>query len=242
MNLGYTVRDMHQRTARLIGEAGLCALYQKRVLVAGIGGVGAACALTLARSGIGRLTLVDFDTVSESNLNRQWVAFRSTLGRRKAEVAVGMIADIDPAIEAVPLCVKVDEGNAAALIAGHDMVVDAIDDMAAKVALAQAATQAQIPIVCSMGAGNRLDPTRFRVCDLFSTSADPLARAMRKACRAKNIGNLAVVWSDEPPIAVAPDISGLRTPASIATVPPAAGLALAAHVISVLKDQTADNL
>ena len=211
------------------------ALRGKRVLVAGIGGVGGACALTLARYGLGGITLVDSDVVVSSNLNRQWVAKLSTLGMSKVTAAAREIADIDPEIEVSPLQVRVTAENARELIAKHDLIIDAVDDMAAKIALALAARDGGIPILSSMGAGNRLDPTRFHVGDIFDTHTDPLARAMRKACREAGLDHLTVVWSDEPPQSVPPDEQGGHTPASIAAVPPAAGLALAAHAVQWLR-------
>jgi tRNA A37 threonylcarbamoyladenosine dehydratase len=145
-----------------------------------------------------------------------------------------MMADIDPSIVVHPIWGRVTLNNADAFVEGHDMVVDAVDDTDAKLALIQAAKAAGIPIVCSMGAGNRLDPTRFRVSDISATHTDPLSRVMRKLLRDHEIRDVPVVWSDETPLRVPPDALGGHSPASIATVPPAAGLALAAYVVKTL--------
>lgn len=229
--------ERFSRTDRLIGRESRMRLRGKRVLIAGIGGVGGACALTLARCGLGGMTLIDGDIVTPSNLNRQWVALRSTLGLPKVLAASRMIQDIDPEIEVRAIHQNVTGGNALDFAGGHDLLIDAVDDIPAKIVLALAARDSRTPIVSSMGAGNRLDPTRFRVGDVFQTHTDPLARAMRKACREVGIGALTVVWSDERPLAVPPDENGGHAPASIATVPPAAGLTLAAYALAVLRGE-----
>lgn len=221
---------MHSRTRRLLGDEAIRRLQSASVLVAGLGGVGGSCALALARGGIGRLTVVDGDAVALSNLNRQAVAFRSTLGMEKAIVTKEQIADIDPGIRVCAHTLRIDGDNAAQFIRGHSFVVDAVDDVQAKVALALACREEGIPIVSSMGAGNRLDPSGFRIVDIAKTHTDPLARTMRRLLRQVGIEHLPVCWSPEEPIQVPPDEHGRHTPASCSFVPPAAGLVLAGYV------------
>ncbi len=171
------------------------------VLVAGLGGVGSYAAEALARAGVGRLTLADHDTVAPSNLNRQLVALRSTLGRPKVQVMAERIADINPHCEVSLMERFLDpDGIPEILALGFDQVADAIDSLSAKVELIAVARARGLSIVSSMGAGGRLDPTRVRVGDLMDTRECGLARALRTRLRRRGLGRgLTVVWSDEPP-------------------------------------------
>jgi tRNA A37 threonylcarbamoyladenosine dehydratase len=171
-----------------------------RVLVAGLGGVGSFAAEALARAGVGELVLADFDRVAGSNLNRQLVALGSTLGELKSQVMAGRIRDINPACRLTLIERFLEPGDMPGLMAdGFDQVADAIDSLASKVALIAAALGQGTPIVSSMGAGGRLDPSRIRVGDLMDTSVCPLARAVRGRLRKCGLGRgLTVVWSDEP--------------------------------------------
>ncbi len=220
---------MHTRTEQLLGSAAVDRLRASRVALFGLGGVGSFTAEALARAGVGHLLLVDGDTVAPSNLNRQLVALRSTLGRPKAEVMAARIRDISSDI-------RVDARHAFYLpenadtfdFADFDYVIDAIDTVVAKVELAVRAHAAGVPLVSCMGAGNKLDPARFEVADLFATSVCPLCKAMRKALKARGVNALTVVYSREPP-AVA-----CHPPGSVSFVPSAAGLILAGVVIRAL--------
>ncbi|MBP5227894.1 MAG: tRNA threonylcarbamoyladenosine dehydratase [Kiritimatiellae bacterium] len=229
------------RTERLIGTDAQERLKQARVAVFGVGGVGSYCVEALARAGIGHLLLVDADVISISNLNRQLPALHSTLGQPKVDVMAARIRDINPeaAVEA-RRCFYLPE-NAADFDLGHyDFVVDAVDTVAAKVELAVQANRCGVPIISCMGAGNKLDPTRFEVSDLFSTSVCPLCKAMRKQLKARGIDRLTVVYSKESPrtpIETAPDAEPPArkvAPGSISFVPSVAGLILAGHVIRQL--------
>ena len=234
------------RTAMLIGEAGLARLEAARVAVFGIGGVGSFAAEALARAGVGHLVLVDSDTVAASNLNRQLAALHSTLGRSKALVMKERIADINPAA-----AVEVIEDfflpeRAGLFFRGtYDYIVDAIDTVAGKIGLVLEAERRAIPIVSSMGAGNKLDPTKFEVADIYETSVCPLARVMRRELRSRGVEALKVVYSTEKPrrplFAVQEESAGRgeqvfskQPPGSVSFVPSVAGLILASVVVREL--------
>jgi len=220
------------RSQMLLGKPGMDALAAAHVAVFGVGGVGSFAAEALARAGIGTLTLVDHDVVSASNLNRQLVALHSTLGQPKVEAMRARALDIHPqmTVHALPLFYAPE--NAADIdLAAFDYIVDAIDTVSSKVHLIVGAKEAGTPIVSCMGAGNRLDPTRFEVVDLWSTRGCPLARALRKELRARGVGELAVVHSTEPPRKPLPaqDTGGdegprRAAPGSVPFVPPVAGM------------------
>lgn len=229
------------RSALLLGEAGLEKLKNARVAVFGVGGVGGYVVEALARSGVGALDLVDNDRVSLSNINRQIVALHSTVGQYKTEVAAARVKDINPEI-----CVRVynlfftpeteDEFD----FCVYDYVVDAIDTVAGKVALIEKSKRANIPVISSMGAGNKLDPTAFEVADIAKTSVCPLARTMRRELKKRGIERVKVVYSKEEPIAVSlPEgeelpVGKKSIPGSVAFVPSVAGLIIAGEVIKDL--------
>ncbi len=222
------MKEQFSRTGLLLGEEGVARLARAHVAVFGIGGVGGHCAEALARSGIGKFTLVDRDTVSLSNLNRQIVALHSTVGRLKTEVMRERILDINPEAEVRSAETFFLPENADSFdFSAFDYVVDAVDTVTAKVELVLRAFRAGCPIVSCMGAGNKLDPTRFEISDIYETSADPLARVMRRELRARGIPGLKVVWSREEPLSS----GGNRVPGSVAFVPSAAGLVLASAVV-----------
>ena len=209
----------------LLGAEALKKLAAARVAVFGIGGVGGYTAEALARSGVGAIDLIDPDRVAESNLNRQIYALHSTLGRYKTEVARERINDINP------VC-KVTEHRIFYLpetpfdFSLYDYIVDAVDTVSAKIAIAVNA--AGVPVISCMGAGNKLDPTAFKVADVYSTSVCPLARVMRRELKKRGVKALKVVYSEEEPIK-----SG-AVPASCAFVPSVAGLIIASEVIKDL--------
>ncbi len=225
------------RTALLIGETGVEKLKRARVAVFGVGGVGGYVVEALARSGVGKLVLVDKDVVSLSNINRQIIALHSTVGRFKTEVAAERVKDINPAI-----CVEVrntfflpenaDEFD----FSSYDYVVDAIDTVSGKIALIEKAKKAGVPVLSSMGAGNKLDPTAFEVADISKTSVCPLARVMRRELKKRGIEHVKVVYSKEEPLhsTLKDEESGKGVPGSIAFVPSVVGLILAAEVVKDL--------
>lgn len=220
------------RTEMLLGKEGMERLSAARVAVFGIGGVGSYAAEALARSGIGTLDLVDGDKVSLSNLNRQLYALHSTLGIFKVEAAKQRISDIDSNVKvnAFPEFFT-GETSSSFDFSQYDYVIDAVDMISSKLLLAQCCQQAGTPLISSMGAGNKLDPTGFRVTDIYETSVCPLARVMRHELRKLGISKLKVVYSRELP---AVQTDGRRVPASVAFVPAAAGLILAGEVIKTI--------
>jgi tRNA A37 threonylcarbamoyladenosine dehydratase len=213
------------RTERLIGAEAMAKLKKARVAVFGVGGVGSYVAEALARSGVGGITLVDFDVVARSNVNRQLHALHSTLGRFKSEVMSERLTDINPEIEISVINKRFpDDGHAWA----YDYIADAVDTKETKLALALTAKQLGIPLIASMGAGNRLDPMAFRVADIYETSYCPLAKAMRGLYRKHGIEALKVVYSSEVP---AKGVTGIG---SAAFVPSAAGLLIESEIIKDL--------
>ena len=227
------------RAEMLLGEKALERLKAARVAVFGVGGVGGYVVEALARSGVGALDLIDNDTVAESNLNRQIIALRSTIGQYKTDVAKRRIEDINPACKVqVYHTFFLPETADSFDFSQYDYIVDAIDTVSGKLALAQKAQDAGVPMISAMGAGNKLDPTAFEVADIFSTSVCPLARVMRTECRKRGIRKLKVVYSKEPPavpLKAAEDGGPRRaTPGSVAFVPSVAGLIIAGEVVKDL--------
>lgn len=224
------------RSAMLLGEAAIERLGGAHVAVFGLGGVGGHAVEALCRSGVGALTLVDYDRVAASNLNRQIYALHSTLGLLKAEVAARRCLDINPACRVTALPLRFGAHCAEDLdFSAFDYVVDAVDTVSAKLLLAELCHKAGTPLIAAMGAGNKLRAEGFAVRDLFETRDDPLARVMRKELRKRGIARLKVVCSNEMPLPPLPliDEGGRRkkTPGSLAHVPSAAGLLLAAEVL-----------
>lgn len=224
--------DFTERTERLLGEDAVARLQRSHVAVFGIGGVGGHAAEALVRAGVGTLTLVDADTVSLSNINRQAVALHSTLGMEKTAAAEARFLDINPHLTLHLKSVFFSAENQADFdFSAYDYVIDAIDSVSSKVALILAAQAAGTPVISCMGAGNKLDATAFRVADIYKTSVCPLARVMRTELRRRGVEGLKVVYSEEPPRKSACDD---RAPGSVSFVPAAAGLILAGEVIKDL--------
>ncbi len=232
--------NQYARTELLLGKPAMEKLKKARVAVFGLGGVGGFVVEALARSGVGTLELVDHDSLSLTNLNRQILATQETIGMAKAQAAAQRVKAIDPQIHAVPRQVFYTPDTADQFdFRQYDYVVDAIDTVTGKLMLIQAAREAGVPIISSMGTGNKLDPTAFRVADIYDTAVCPLARIMRKECRKRGIESLKVVYSEEEPLC--PTLTeeeqaelpqGRRAlPGSIAFVPAAAGLIIAGEVI-----------
>ncbi len=219
------------RTERLLGAAALEKLSKSRVAVFGIGGVGGHTAEALVRSGIGALDIIDGDDVALSNINRQIIALHSTVGMPKTKAAAERFLDINPNLKLHCFQFRLSEETVGEFdFAKYDYVVDAVDDVRAKVLLAVKCKESQTPLISSMGAGNKLDPTKFQVDDIYKTSVCPLARVMRRELKNRGIERLKVVFSTEPPHA--PTKEGERVvPASCAFVPSVAGLIIAGEVI-----------
>lgn len=232
------IDEQFSRSAALLGDDGLERLFHARVAVFGVGGVGGYVCEALARSGVGALTLFDRDTVSRSNLNRQIIALHSTIGRPKVEVMRERILDINPAAQVEINHVFYTPENAGEFdLSRYDYIADCIDTVGAKIELICRARAAGVPIISAMGAGNKLDPTRFAVTDIAKTEGCPLARVMRRELRQRGITHLPVVFSPEPSAAVKapPAEEGRRsTPGSVAFVPSVAGLVMAGEIVRQL--------
>lgn len=232
-----------ERTALLLGEEAIHTLSTKKVAVFGLGGVGSWCCEALGRAGVGHLALIDHDTVSESNLNRQLVALHSTIGQRKASVMAARLRDINPDIQVTEYPIFYMPESAGEIdLSAFDCIVDAIDTVTAKLHLAQTAKALGVPIISSMGTGNKLRPDLLTVCDISQTATCPLARVMRRELRARGIEHLRVVYSTEKPRvpknrAAAPAPGQPRpkdTPGSCPWVPSSAGLLIASEVVARL--------
>lgn len=223
----------HSRSIPLLGEDGLARLQGARVAVFGVGGVGGHLCEALARAGVGELHLFDKDTVSLSNVNRQAVALHSTLGRAKVEVMRERIADINPSCRVITYEVFYLPENADEYdLSGFDYIADAIDTVSAKIELICRAKTAGTPIISAMGAGNKLDPSAFRVADLSKTQGCPLARIMRRELGVRGIRHLPVVYSEEKPRpSLLPAEHGKATPASLSFVPPVMGMIMAGVIV-----------
>lgn len=220
------------RTSLVIGEDNIDRLSQSRVAVFGVGGVGGFVCEALARSGVGKLVLIDGDTVAKSNINRQIIALQSTVGNHKAEVMKNRILDINPNAEVEALNIFLNSDTVSTIdFTQFDYIVDAVDDIKAKVLLAKLADENKIPIIAAMGAGNKTDPTKFEVSDIFKTSVCPLARIIRHELKKAGIKNLKVVYSKETPKNPPYRIEGEKTVGSLAFVPSVMGLIMAGEVI-----------
>ena len=231
------------RTGLLLGEGALQKLAHSRVVVFGLGGVGGYVTEALARSGVGALDLVDHDCISLTNINRQLFATRHTIGQKKVEIAKDRVEAINPActVRVYPVF-YLPETRDQFDFTQYDYVVDAIDTVTGKLDLIENAKQCGTPVISAMGAGNKTDPTAFRVADLYDTSVCPLARIMRRECRRRGIESLKVVYSKEPPLCREEQFdsteelpAGRRAlPGSVAFVPSVMGLILAGEVVKDL--------
>ncbi len=235
------MEEAFSRTELLLGKEKMEKLRAARVAVFGIGGVGSYTVEALVRSGVGALDLIDSDRIAPSNLNRQIIALRDTLGEYKVDAAKARIASISPdcAVRTYPIFYTPETAGVFDF-AEYDYVVDAIDTVSAKIDLVMRAQAAGVPIISSMGAGNKLDPTAFEVADIYKTSVCPLARVMRAELKKRGVKRLKVVYSKEQPIspvspASDPASPGKRTvPGSVSFVPSAAGLIIAGEVVKDL--------
>lgn len=226
--------DFTQRTELLIGSENVNKLENSSVLVFGVGGVGSYCVEALARAGIGRFTLFDGDLVSESNINRQLIALHSTCGKPKCEVAKSRILDINPEAQVEIFNEFYTAENADCVdFSAFDYIVDAIDMVSSKILIIEKAEKAGLPVICAMGAGNKLDPTGFKVKDIYETTNCPLARVMRRELRKRNITKLKVIFSEEQPYTEFNKTKDDKKPVigSISFVPSVAGLVMASEII-----------
>ena len=252
-----TAETAYSRLELVWGTPALERLRAATVMVLGCGGVGSNCVEALTRGGIGRLILVDGDEVAPSNINRQAIAFPATVGRRKVEVMAEMVRAINPVAEVVAFdrFVRAEDveglmSEALDAVDGQlDFVVDAIDTVSAKLALAQWAEHTATPFIASMGGANKLDPSQLRICSIFDTANDPLARTMRKECRKRGICKLTVLSSFEQPRTLPvsgatmgePDAEGRRPVLGTASyLPPIMGQVIAGHVIRTLVSDVVD--
>ena len=226
--------EMFSRTKMLLGENAVELLQTKKVIVFGIGGVGGYVVEALVRSGVENFVLVDNDEVCESNLNRQIIATLDTIGKDKVDVMEERILSINPkAVVEKRKCFYLPENAADFDFTRYDYIVDAVDTVTAKIDIIVRAAEAKVPVISAMGAGNKLDPTRFEVTDIYKTSVCPLAKVMRHELKKRGVKKCKVVYSKEEPVKSA---NGERLPGSVAFVPSVAGLIIAGEVI---KDLTA---
>ncbi len=236
--------DQFARTAALLGDAAMQRLKNARVAVFGVGGVGGYVCEALVRSGVGTLAVFDKDDVSLTNLNRQIIALQSTLGQDKVSAVARRMRDINPEVVIQEHRMFYLPENAEEIdLTQYDFVVDAVDTVAAKIELALRCERLGVPLIAAMGAGNKLDPSKLQIADLYKTSVCPLARAMRTALRKHGVKKLTVAYSTEEPIRPAvpveegmsfPDGRRKDVPASAVFVPSAMGLLIASHVVRTL--------
>lgn len=225
------------RTELLLGQEGMDVLKRSKVAVFGIGGVGSFTCEALIRSGLGKIIIVDYDIIDVTNINRQIHANSKTIGLPKVQVMRDRLLDINPNAKILAIDKKYSDKNKKELLsADYDYVVDAIDIVSDKISLIETCNSLGIPIISSMGAGNKLDPTMFQVGDIYETEVCPLAKVVRREVRRRKIKSLKVVWSREEPIDANLERESLRkaVPGSVSFVPPVAGLILASEVIKSL--------
>ncbi len=240
------MQEQFSRTQLLIGEDGIKRLQQCRVAVFGIGGVGGYVVEALARSGVGAIDLIDNDDVCVSNLNRQIIATHSTIGMTKVDAAEKRLKDINPEIKITKFkTFYTPETKETFDFSKYDYVVDAIDTVVGKLSLIEEAKKAGVPIISSMGAGNKLDPTAFEVADISKTSVCPLARVIRQELKKRKISKVKVVYSKEPPrkpLKSNEETIKHQIPGSTAFVPPVVGLIIASEVVKDLISSSSSNL
>jgi len=222
--------DQFTRTRMLLGSGAVDRLQSMSVLLFGIGGVGGFTCEALARAGVGKIHIVDKDVVDITNINRQIIATHDTVGRPKVEVMTERLLAINPDLQVTATeCFYLPERAEEFDFGAYDYVVDAIDNVAAKLSIICEAKAAGTPVISSMGTGNKLDPTRFEIADIHKTSVCPLAKVIRKGLKDRGITGVKVLYSKEEPVR-----TGLRTPASVSFVPSVAGLIIAGEVIKDL--------
>lgn len=244
--LGNKMSETFSRCALLIGDEAIAKLNSKKVAIFGVGGVGGYVCEALVRSGVGSFELIDRDVVSESNINRQIIATHSTIGKYKTAVMHDRMLDINPDCEVtVHDCFFLPENADDFHFEEYDYVVDAVDTVTAKIEIITRCKEAGVPVISAMGAGNKLDPTKFKVADIYKTNVCPLARVMRRELKKRGIRDLKVVYSEEEPLTpgmangpqngpVKDEETGKVLPGSMAFVPSVAGLVIASEVVKDL--------
>ena len=230
--------DRFQRTAALIGNEALDRLKGSKVAVFGIGGVGGFAVEALVRSGVGEIDIFDNDTVDITNINRQLIALESTVGGLKTAVMAKRLKDINPSVKVGEYPVFITPAEAEKIdFSKYDCVIDAVDNVTAKIAICAGAVGAGVPVISAMGAGNKLDPTKFEVAPIEKTSVCPLARVMRLELKKRGIKGVTAVYSKEPAIKRA---DGEKSPASIAFVPSVMGLIIAGEAVKKITEKVGD--
>ncbi|MBO5118063.1 MAG: tRNA threonylcarbamoyladenosine dehydratase [Treponema sp.] len=223
------MKEQFSRTAQLLGNENVENLFDKHVIVFGVGGVGGYVVEALARSGIGKISIVDNDVVNESNINRQIIALHSTVGMQKVDVLKNRILDINPECQVfVHNQFFLPENSNDFDFSIYDYVVDAVDTVTAKIEIIKKSKESNVPVISSMGTGNKLNPMGFKVSDISKTKVCPLARVMRNELKKRGISKVKCVYSEENPVIQT------QTPASVAFVPPVAGLLIASEVVKDL--------
>lgn len=223
------MENRFERTERVLGRTALEILKTKHVMVFGLGGVGGACVEALARGGVGKLSIVDNDTVNHSNINRQLIATESTVGMNKTDASEKRLVDINSDIVIEKYPVFVTKENAAEVLSSMpDYVIDCIDNVTAKLKIFELCTEKSIPIISSMGTGNKIHPEMFEIVPIEKTSVCPLCRVIRKECKDRGLKGIKVLYSKEEPRYAT---TAQRTPGSVSFVPPVAGMMLAGYVI-----------
>ena len=223
------MKEQFSRTAQLLGNENVEKLFDKHVIVFGVGGVGGYVVEALVRSGVGNISIVDNDVVNESNINRQIIAFHSTIGMQKVEVLKNRILDINPNCQVfVHNQFFLPENSNDFDFSIYDYVVDAVDTVTAKLEIIKKSKESNVPVISSMGTGNKLNPVGFKVSDISKTKVCPLARVMRNELKKRGISKVKCVYSEENPVIQT------KTPASVAFVPSVAGLLIASEVIKDL--------
>lgn len=223
------MKEQFSRTAQLLGNENVENLFDKHVIVFGVGGVGGYVVEALARSGVGKISIVDNDVVNESNINRQIIALHSTVGMQKVEVLKNRILDINPECQVfVHNQFFLPENSNDFDFSIYDYVVDAVDTVTAKLEIIKKSKESNVPVISSMGTGNKLNPMGFKVSDISKTKVCPLARVMRNELKKRGISKVKCVYSEENPVIQT------QTPASVAFVPSVAGLLIASEVIKDL--------
>lgn len=229
------MKEWEKRTGLIVGDKGVEKLNNASVIIFGVGGVGGFAAEAIARAGIGNITLVDFDDVDITNINRQIIALHSTVGKMKVDVFKERIKDINPNINITAIAKKYTPENGEDLLNGnYDYAIDAIDMITSKIHLIETCTKKGIKIISSMGMGNKLDPTKIELTDIYKTSMCPLARVMRRELKSRGIKKLKVVYSTEKAIEPKEKImnGNKMTAGSISFVPSVAGLIMASAVVN----------
>ena len=238
--------DQFSRTALVLGQQAVKKLKNSHVAVFGVGGVGGHLALSLARCGIGKITVVDNDEITLTNINRQAVAFHSTIGRKKVEVIKEMLEDINPEIKVTALDIYFNKETEAEIdFSEFDYAADAIDSVTSKIRLAEICAEKNIPLISSMGTGNKLNPEAFKISDISETSVCPLARVMRRELKKRGIEHLQVLWSDEPPVTqkeISEEETAKRqTPGSVSFCPSVAGLIISGKIVRDIAEKAEIN-